>query len=52
MLNTILIVDDDDGLRTSFHKLLKEEGYAVKSAASGESALAMVKNDDLPDLVI
>ncbi len=51
-MNTILIVDDDDGLRKSFHKLLTEEGFAVKSAASGESALAMVKEDDLPDLVI
>ena len=51
-MNTILIVDDDDGLRKSFHKLMTEEGYAVKSAASGESALAMVKDDDLPDLVV
>ena len=50
-MNTILIVDDDDQLRKSFHKLLTEEGYAVKSAASGESALAVLK-EELPDMVV
>ena len=50
-MSTILIVDDDDQLRKSFHKLLTEEGYAVKSAASGESALAVLK-EELPDLVV
>ena len=51
MLNTILIVDDDDQLRTSFEKLLREEGYTVRCAASGEAGLRMVE-DALPDLVI
>ena len=50
-MNTILIVDDDDQLRKSFHKLLTEEGYEVKSAASGESALEIL-NDAPPELVI
>ncbi len=36
-MSTILIVDDDDQLRMSFHKLLAEEGYTVESAASGEA---------------
>ncbi len=50
-MSTILIIDDDDQLRKSFHKLLTEEGYSVKSAASGESALVLLK-EELPDLVV
>ena len=50
-MSTILIVDDDDQLRKSFHKLLFEEGYTVISAASGESAITLLK-EKLPDLVV
>ena len=50
-MSTILIIDDDDQLRKSFHKLLTEEGYTASSAASGESALAHLKRE-LPDLVV
>lgn len=50
-MSTILIIDDDDQLRISFEKLLKEEGYNVLSAASGELGLELVKNKP-PDLVI
>jgi len=50
-LNTILIIDDDDQLRKSFDKLLKEEAYQVKSAPSGEAGLELVRHE-LPDLVI
>jgi len=44
-------VDDDDQLRSSFAKLLQEEGYEVQCAASGEAGLRMVEKR-LPDLVI
>jgi nitrogen regulation protein NR(I) len=50
-VSTILIIDDDDQLRKSFHKLLVEEGYQVESAASGESGLDMVRKN-FPDMVI
>ncbi len=50
-METILIIDDDDQLRQSFEKLLKEEGYAVTSAASGETGLDVLKKV-MPDLVI
>jgi nitrogen regulation protein NR(I) len=50
-MGTILIVDDDPQLRTSFEKLLTAEGHAVRTAPSGEAALALVKQE-LPDLVI
>ncbi|MBW1837083.1 MAG: sigma-54-dependent Fis family transcriptional regulator [Deltaproteobacteria bacterium] len=50
-MNTILIIDDDDPLRRSFHKLLTEEGYQVKSAAAGEAGLDMIQKE-IPDLVV
>jgi len=50
-MSTVLIIDDDDQLRKSFHKLLTEEGYLVESAASGEACLERVQKQ-APDLVI
>ncbi len=50
-MSTILIIDDDDQLRVSFQRLLKEEGYSVDSAPSGEVGLNLVKSKT-PDLVI
>jgi len=51
MSNTIYIIDDDDQLRKSFHKLLTEEGYQVESAASGEAGLRLIQ-ERIPDVVI
>ncbi|MEJ2658650.1 MAG: sigma-54 dependent transcriptional regulator [Desulfobacterales bacterium] len=50
-MSTILIIDDDDQLRKSFNKLLIEEGYHSKCAASGEAGLKIIQ-DETPDLVI
>ena len=50
-MTTILIIDDDDQLRKSFDKLLKEEGYCSKCAASGEAGLKIIEQE-IPDLVI
>jgi DNA-binding NtrC family response regulator len=50
-MNRILVIDDDDQLRISFCKLLKEEKYGVVGAASGEAGIEIVQNEDL-DLVI
>ena len=50
-MDTILVIDDDDQLRISFCKLLKEENYLVLSAASGEAGVEIVNQDKL-DLVI
>jgi nitrogen regulation protein NR(I) len=47
----ILIVDDDPQLRQSFEKLLYAEGHRVRTAATGETALEMVRSE-VPDLVI
>jgi nitrogen regulation protein NR(I) len=50
-MGNILIVDDDAQLRQSFEKLLTAEGHTVKTASSGEAAIAMVQTA-VPDLVI
>ncbi len=50
-MSVIYIIDDDDQLRTSFNRLLTEEGYEVDEAASGETGLAMIRTH-MPDLVI
>lgn len=50
-MSTILIIDDDDQLRISFERLLKEEGYQVVMAASGEAGIRMLAKT-IPDLVL
>lgn len=50
-LSDILIIDDDDQLRMSFERLLKEEGYMVRNAPSGEAGLSQIRSR-VPDLVI
>lgn len=50
-MSKILIIDDDDQLRKSFERLLKEEGYQVISAPSGEAGLDKTEKEN-PDLVI
>jgi len=50
-MGDILVIDDDDQLRKSFHKLLTEEGYSCASATSGEEGLIKIKKE-VPELVI
>jgi two-component system, NtrC family, nitrogen regulation response regulator NtrX len=48
---SILIVDDESGIRQSLGALLREEGYTVEAVATGEQCLATLEN--LPfDLVL
>jgi putative two-component system response regulator len=48
---TILVVDDDEFNIKLLKKMLTVEGHAVRSAASGEDALASVA-EQLPDLIL
>jgi DNA-binding response OmpR family regulator len=48
---TILIVDDEQGIREMLVRHLEEEGYQVISAASGVDALSQI-NAQHPDLVL
>jgi two-component system nitrogen regulation response regulator NtrX len=51
MARTILIVDDEKGVRDSLQKLLEFETYRVIQAEDGPSALDLVR-DELVDLVL
>lgn len=48
---TILVVEDDDTLRTVIGEVLLDEGYTVELAADGQEALKRLAEID-PDLII
>lgn len=48
---TLLIVDDDEGIRKLLEIMLEDQGYQTLSAPSGEMALAMVARQP-PDLIL
>jgi len=50
MHKTILIVDDEESICRSLGAILKDEGYEVITAGSGEEALKIIK-EELPFLV-
>src|SRR5260370_18935436 len=41
MPNSVLIVDDEEGIRRSLAGVLQDEGMSVETAASGEDCLAL-----------
>jgi two-component system nitrogen regulation response regulator NtrX len=45
MKHTILVVDDEQSIRTSLKDLLQDEGYAVQTVDSGEACLALFQGD-------
>jgi two-component system nitrogen regulation response regulator NtrX len=51
MAQSILIVDDEAGIRDSLSSILTEEGYAVESVGSGEECLARLAKQQI-DLVL
>ena len=50
-MQSILVVDHEPNYQIVLSELLKEEGYEIFTADSGESGLAIVRNTDL-DLVL
>ena len=50
MAATILIVDDEEGIRLSLRGILEDEGYAVAEAASAEEGFSLAEAVQ-PDLV-
>ena len=50
-MNTILVVDDEPNYLVVLSELLKEEGFEVFTAQSGEDGLKIAKENDL-DLII
>jgi CheY-like chemotaxis protein len=49
-MKRILVVDDEENIRLLYQEELKDAGYEVITAKSGEEALLMVK-EDKPDLI-
>ena len=47
----VLVVDDDEALRSVYSRVLTKEGYTVQMAASAEDALAYVKQER-PDAIL
>ncbi len=50
MQYTVLVVDDEAGIRESLRDILEDEGYEVLTASNAEEAIA-VFNQSLPDLI-
>src|SRR4030081_3260416 len=51
MKSTVLIVDDEAGVRTALSGVLRDEGYAVEAVASGEACLDRVTREPV-DLIV
>jgi two-component system nitrogen regulation response regulator NtrX len=47
----VLIVDDEESIRSSLDGILQDEGYRTSVAASGEDALSLLR-EELPDLML
>jgi two-component system nitrogen regulation response regulator NtrX len=45
-MNHVLIVDDEAEIRESLEEILREEGYAVATAATGSEALVLTRDAD------
>lgn len=52
MSKRVLIIDDDDVVRTLLGRMLVREGCEVEMAASGQEALEMAKAMDLPPRLV
>ncbi|MDB5222251.1 MAG: hypothetical protein JWN83_918 [Chitinophagaceae bacterium] len=48
---TILVVDDDDSIRSLLHQELSDAGYLIEEASNGKQALESVRKNK-PDLII
>src|SRR5713101_774700 len=48
----ILIVDDEAGIRESLSSILRDEGYLVAAAASGEEALELVARGEIDAVLL
>ncbi len=48
---TVLIIDDEEGIRESLSGIFEDEGYTVLTSSSGEEALKLLKEQS-PDLIL
>ena len=50
-METLLFIEDDDGIRLALSMALEDEGYSVREAADGQAGLAAFRESP-PDLVL
>ncbi len=48
----VLVVDDDDAVRTFVKRILDEDGYVVDASATGPEALTRIVEGQVYDLVV
>ena len=48
----VLLIDDDFFLTEMYSLKFQEAGFEVKTARDGQTALAMVEEDPLPDIIL
>ncbi|MCC5850284.1 MAG: response regulator transcription factor [Verrucomicrobia bacterium] len=48
----ILVAEDDPAIREGLLDALESEGYRVSAAENGKTALALLQNGDVPDLLV
>src|ERR1051325_9307394 len=51
-LMRLLIVEDEEDLRSSLEKAMREEGYAVDSAADGDEGFYKAESNDYDAIVL
>jgi two-component system response regulator MprA len=49
---TILLVDDDEGIRDALSELLEDEGFEVQMASTGDEALRLLQTGEVQPAVI
>jgi CheY-like chemotaxis protein len=49
---SIVVVDDDDGIRSALQDVLRAEGYATAGAANGKRALELLRRTEPPPRLI
>jgi len=51
-MTTVLIVDDEEGIRRSLAAILGDEGFATRSARDGDAALSDLRENGAPGVVL
>lgn len=51
-MTSILIVDDEPGIRATLRGVLDDEGFAVETAASGEACLKLIKEQNFACILL
>ncbi|MEO5339372.1 MAG: sigma-54 dependent transcriptional regulator [Magnetococcus sp. MYC-9] len=52
MKHTVLIVDDEEAIRTSLRGILEDESYTVLEASSGEAALEILEKQPVSSILL